>query len=269
MNKKAIAEYVLNPTFVTIIALGIVGLTIFNSVVEIGTSKAYDEKVYATRNALIRDALQALPKDINAQAEITIPEKLGLEIDQHSMRAYFIQPGHTFYYTKSQDYILLDAKFDPEKNNSPLLHYKTGNTIGTISKGLNPNLIPNLLIPYCPETRQYNVQIDKQAILNYGTTPVRLMTGEITIDAVQGTGTKPTLKIYTNTNQEAACHIIQNILQEFPIKGAAIIPVNKELIPSNDPRKASMLIEISGVTITSTSDKAKLASAINKGARNE
>ena len=130
MNKKA-QELTLSPAVVTIFALGVVGLTLLNAIAELGTTKDYDEKVYATRNALIRDALQAVPKDTSVQTEITIPKGLGLEIEQHKARAAYGIEGYTFYYTKNFDYTLLNADFDQKKNNSPLIHYKTGNTIGT------------------------------------------------------------------------------------------------------------------------------------------
>ncbi|MCX6709282.1 MAG: hypothetical protein NTW67_06590 [Candidatus Woesearchaeota archaeon] len=267
MNKKAnIMEIVLSPPFMTVLALGLVGLTIFNAIVEVGTNKAYDEKIFSARNAMTRDALQAISKDTNAIIEIKIPEGMGLEIGQHQARAAFGAAGHTFYYTKSPDYLLLDAEFDPKKNNSPLAHYKIGNTIGTQS-GFKPNLI----IPYCEQkTKPMKIQYEKQEINNIGKIAVKLTSGEMTIYAKEGTG-EPVVKIYTNSEdgQKIACYIIQNIAEKFPIKGGAPIPVNTQLIPDTDSRNLQsdqMLVEIS-LPINTPADKAKFATAIYDGVK--
>ena len=123
-----------------------------------------------------------------------------------------------------------------------------------------------MIIPYCPpKTKQMKIQHEKQEINNYGKTPIKMTSGDLTIYAKETTG-EPIVKIYTNSEdgQQIACYIIQNLAEKFPIKGGAPILVNTKLTPSKDDRNVEnneMLIEL-GLPLTAPAEKAKFATAV-------
>ena len=277
MNKKAVIDITLTPILYAALILAF-AIPMGNAIYQIGTSRAFDEKSYAIKNGLVREGLQAMPKDTNAKVEVTVPQDFGFEFDKHTTRAYYKSgQGYTYYNTHTPAYRMIPASFNPTASNSPLLHYKNGNVIGIASLGQNPQFSLNTLIPYCeppPPNKKLKATFDKKAILNYGSTPVQLASGEVNIKARTGSATKPLLKIYVSNKEGAhiACHIIQKILADFPtIEGAAPIPVNTQLLPKTDERSqltgTSLLIELSGINLDTPKDKSKFAEAVYEGVK--
>jgi len=277
-------DIVLSPLFVTVVALGLVGLTMFNAINELGTSKVYDEKFYAVRNGLVRDAIQSIPKDTNLQVEVTIPDGFGFEFKKHYSRVYHRKDeGYKFYNTHSIPYKFTSTSFKsgterkPEKNN-PLIHYRIGNRIGIESLGQNPSFKPDLRIPYCEKSdKRLRVSFEegRKNILDFSSVPVKLVEGDVSIFVQSGNNPQPILKIYVSPTSESAhiaCFIIQNMFEVFPqLKGAASIPVNVDLVPNTDFRKqltgTSILLELSGITVDTSSKKAALSGAVFSGVR--
>ncbi len=234
MNKKAnIMDIVLTPTFVTIVALGIVLLTLINAIYGITSSLEFERRFYAVDTALLLESLMALPKEANVAIDYSWPINFGLNITAHKVRVYG-GGEKEFEYTVDPLYAVLYKDFKPSKENSELTFYKTGNIIGIERK----KDLPDISGYYCERQTmpKLNAVIDYHATIE--TTPTTIMTGDATISAqLNPTGDK-LVKIYINPtpqSEQLACLMAQTFKRETGLQ-TAIIPVNTNFLAVGDPR---------------------------------
>jgi len=266
MNKRAsVMDLVLQPLFVTIVALGIVLLMILSSIYDIQSSTAYEKKFYSADIALLIDSLFALPKDTNLEMEYIFPADFGMTAE-HNTVTILPDEGQNFHFTDDSLYNLVTTSFQPSKSATQLLFYKAGNTVGVDNR---KTFSPNLDSQYCEyaEPRKLKAIVDYRATI--GPTPTLVVTGEALLSARLNPGGETIAKIYINPlseSEQIACLLSREII-EIGIN-TAIIPVNTQLLAADDPRNMlkgatpALFVDIYG---TPDASKAKILQAIKKG----
>ncbi len=267
MNKRAnILDLVLQPLFVTIVALGMVLLMILSSIHDIQSSTAYEKRFYAADAALLIDSLFALPKDANVETKYILPD-FGLKAE-HNTVTILPDERQNFYFTGDSLYSFRAAEF-PEKTGT-LLFYKTGNTVGIEKSSFNPNFN----MPYCePVEGKLKATVDYRATI--GNIPALIIAGDALASIRLNSGGEQIVKIYVNSVKESeqiACYLSREFSDTFGTN-TAVIPVNTQLLAVDDPRimlkgtTPAFFIDIYGIPDDATS-KAKIMQAVKKGVSN-
>ncbi len=264
MNKRAtIMDILLTPTFVTIVALGFVLLTLLGAIYRITSPTEYEENYYAAETALLITAEYALRKDANIAVQHQLEPKFGLNISSHKVKAYTKQSlGAEFLFDESPQYTLIYKTFPPTDIPRRLVFYRTGNKAGVE----NGSIAPNLNTPYCEREilPRLNVEFPRVVIGNQST---NLATGDAIINGRLTPGT-PEVKLYINPRKESeqiACKISQ-LMDAWPV---TIIPVNTKLIAQDNPLKTldttKPAIFIEAYLPDDITTKSKLQEAIRRG----
>jgi len=135
-------DLVLTPAFITVVALGFVGLTILNAAYSVTSSLEYDEKFYSADNGLTIAALYASPKDVNFYTTYDLPVYFGMNVTSHKVTIFGDDGSYqTFFFEESPLYKMKYKDFALEIDK--FIYYKSGNTLGVESKKRNPNFKPD------------------------------------------------------------------------------------------------------------------------------
>jgi len=131
--KRGDIELMIQPLFVIIVALGVVGLTILNATTKIGSDTTYEQKYYSADAALLIDSLYAARKDVNLYYTYPVLTDIGFKIEPNTVTAYTKKDpkGNKFYYTQDTKYVNKYGNFEPGKQ---VIFYRVGNEIGAKEK---------------------------------------------------------------------------------------------------------------------------------------
>lgn len=256
-------DIMLTPTFVIIIAIGIVLISLLGAVYKIGQAEDYTTRFYAMDIALLLDSLQAVPKGINLELEYVLPPQHGLDIEPTKV-TITSSVKKSFYFTEDSYYTAPRVTYPATNESKTYTFYRAGNDIGIMTEGT-----PNLYNYYCEPT-DYHFSIQQtQAIIK--DEPEQLITGGVILTAHQEPG-QDLAKIYINGNpasQHIACTIAKQLstLYTMPV---SIIPVNPAFLPKDDTLstlntlKPALHVAIQGLP-TSTQTRSTITHAINQG----
>jgi|GEM_PF-6692794 len=219
-----VIDLMTSPLFITIVALGLVGLTIFSAITQIGSSTTFEQKSYSADAALLIDSLYAVRKDVNLNYIYLTPENIGFQITPNTIIAYTNKTpeGNKFYYTQDYFYSNTYGNFAPGK---PLIFFKIGNKIGatdTISK------VPDNLPVISCDSELPKFEGILAGIEKIGPTSQQIF-GQTPLVYAQITQGPSELIIYTNNKKYAnalACAIAKSIRnKEINFEGYSIIPI--------------------------------------------
>jgi hypothetical protein len=235
-KKGNVIDLMTSPLFITIVALGIVGLTILNATTKIGSDTTYEQKYYSADAALLIDSLYSVRKDANLHYIYLTPENIGFKIEPHTVTAYTKKDpkGNKFYYTQDTKYVNVPANFDPGKS---LIFYRVGNEIGAKEKiseipKNEPVIICEENLPLINANLADKTQLKTEQIVKLaGPTP--LILSEIKKGPSQ-------LIIYTNNKEYAnnlACHFSKTLREnKIKFEGYSIVPITP-ILAFNDATK--------------------------------
>lgn len=236
-RKGAVVDIVLNPLFVTAVALVVIGGFILRNAYTMGEATELQKAIYATDVAFNLDSLYSVRKDVNFFVEYPVLAKFGIKIGPKLVTVYETKPedGKIFWFNEDRGYDFVYGEFKPKRKTPAIRFFKEGNKLGVLKRARI-----NFATPMCEErlhTKRTAVA-DYTVLASLGQQPVDIVTGEvlITADASQGI---PSLTIYVNSNPESAqmaCEIAQELFKTLPLKEYAIMPLNPELLGKDDTR---------------------------------
>lgn len=232
-KKGNVVDLMTSPLFITIVALGIVGLTILNATTKIGADTTYEQKYYSADAALLIDSLYSVRKDANLHYIYLTPENIGFKIEPHTVTAYTkdAPEGNKFYYTQDTKYVNEYRNFAP--GISPIF-YRIGNQIGVKEKISDipknePVIICEEDLPAINANLVDRTQLKTEQIVKLaGPTP--LIFTEIKKGPSQ-------LIIYTNSKEYAnnlACHFSKKLRENrISFEGYSVVPITAILAFNN------------------------------------
>lgn len=268
MNKRAnVMDLVLQPLFVTIVALGIVLLILLSSINDIKSSTTYEKKFYSADMALLIESMFALPKDINAEMKYSFPAEFGMTVENNAVKI-LPEEAKLFYFTEDPLYRLQTISLQPSKIATTLLFYKAGNNVGIDNRA---SFSPNPNSQYCEyPAPSLKLTVDYRATIS--DKPTLIVTGDALLSARLNTSGEAIAKIYISPvkgSEQIACIISQEIINNIGIN-TAIIPVNTQLLSADDARimlqgaAPALYIDIHGIP-EDASSKSKILQAVRKG----
>jgi len=235
-KKGNVVDLMTSPLFITIVALGIVGLTILNATTKIGSDTTYEQKYYSADAALLIDSIYSVRKDANLYYIYLTPENIGFKIEPHTVTAYTkdASEGNKFYYTQDNKYVNNYGNFEP---GTSLLFYRVENQIGMTDKISNipknePVIICEEELPIINANLVDRTQLKTEQTIQL-TGPTPLIFAEIKKGPAQ-------LIIYTNNKEYAnnlACHFSKKLRENrILFDGYSIVPITS-ILAFNDATK--------------------------------
>jgi len=233
-NKRGnVVDLMTHPTFVILVALGLVGIAIIQATTEVGSDTTYEQKYYSADAALLMDSLYAVRKDVNLQYTYLLPSNLGLKIENFKATAYTdLKPkGNSFYFTMDTNYEPIIPITIPI-GKTPIF-YKNGKKIGITDKKINyeQNIICEENLPAIQTSLIEKSKFKTEQKTNM-TGPSPLIIAEITKGPSQ-------LIIYTNNKGYAnnlACHFSKKLRENGVFDGYSIVPIT-EILTFDDTTK--------------------------------
>lgn len=225
------------PLFLTVLALGVVGLSIFNALIQIGSDTTYEQKYYSADVALLMDSLYAVRNDVNLHYIYLTPENIGFKIEPHTVTAYTKETpeGNKFYYTQDNKYVNNYGNFVP---GTPLIFYRVGDQIGVKEK--ISDMPKNEPVIICEENLPIiNVNLVDRTQLK--TEQVVQLTGPTPLTFAEIKKGPSQLIIYTNNKEYAnnlACHFSKKLRENrISFDGYSIVPITPILAFNDETRQ--------------------------------
>ncbi len=238
MNKRGnILDIVLTPTFVTVVALGFVGLTILNAIYGVTSSDEYSGRFYSADVALKIKALYGVPKDVNVFSQYELPEGFGIDVSPNTvMVTASDETRHRFTFEEDVLYDFNHGMFA----NASFVMFKSGNEMGVSANE------PNLNAIYCEPKAYPRLAVDIRRVA-VGSTTEQLVSGGASVFAKLTEGDMVKLYVYPSEESEyLACLVSQEVAKRLDVV-TAIIPINLALSAGEKPlllaSSPSVLIE--------------------------
>lgn len=224
-KKGNLIDLITSPLFVTIVALGLVGLTILNAVAQVGSSTTFEQKHYSADIALLVDTLYSFRKDINIHYKYTPPQTMAFNIEPHTVTAYTDKKenGNKFYYTQDNLYSNSYGEFP---KGTQIVLFRNAQTIGAAKQA------PTFETPTICEEQVFSIQGTIGTAEQITSTPTTIF-GPTPLIMTQLTKGPSQLIIYTNGKPQTdttACHIVKQLLQTgISFSSYTILPINSLL----------------------------------------
>lgn len=235
-KKGNVVDLMTSPLFITIVALGIVGLTILNATTKIGSDTTYEQKYYSADTALLMDSLYAVRKDVNLHYIYSAPKDIGFKFQPNAVTAYTKKDpkGNKFYFTQDNKYNFVPGNFEPGK---PLIFYRMNDEIGV--KDSANSLPKNWPVIICEENLPA-IQTSLIEKSKFKTEQKTNMTGPSPLIIAEITKGSSQLIIYTNNKGYAnnlACHFSKKLMEnKISFEGYSIVPIT-EILAFDDATK--------------------------------
>lgn len=225
-----VIDLMTSPLFVTIVALGLVGLSILQAATQIGTDTTFEQKYYSADAALLIDSFYALRKDLNINYNYFLPSNFGMNVEPSVVTVYTEKTphGNKFYFTQDSRYELTGGNFPPGKKK---VIYRNGINIGVAEFAPTNN-------PLMPCEGELPVIIRQSVdVNNFGENPNTIIGPDplIIFQLVKGPSK---LIIYTNDEGYSdilACRIAHNIKNSgISFEEYAVLPVITNVLSYDD-----------------------------------
>ncbi|MBS3148892.1 hypothetical protein J4219_08495 [Candidatus Woesearchaeota archaeon] len=258
MKKGSIIDIVMQPLFVTMVALGIVLVILLRSVYSIGSSTGFEEQFYAVDAALLIDSIQAVRSDANLEVKYGVP--MGARVTSSK-----VEVASKSFPFSSSNYQLTGGTIGP---NSRIV--RSGSTI---SVSTAPLALP---LPICVDNLDVRgVHSDNLEYLRgMDVSPVDVVTGNIRVRASLNPSQVRALKVYVKDSElskQLGCKIASRLVPKIAgLESVSIVPIYRALLSSSDPKSfdgEGIFIEVSAPSDLSI--KGAIVQSINAEVNNE
>lgn len=224
MKKGTIVDIILEPLFVTMVALGIVLVILLRSVYSIGSSTGFEEQFYAVDAALLIDSIQAVRSDANVEVNYGVPFSAQ------------IKSGEVEVKIKSFPFSLSNYQMSEGTIGSSSRIIRSGSSISVSNAALA------LPLPKCVDSLDVKGVVSDNVpyLRSMDAEPVTVVTGDVTVKAFLKPSELKSLKIYVKDSEKSkqlGCKIASRLAPKIAgLESIAIIPIYPSLLSSSDPK---------------------------------
>jgi len=223
-----------------------------------GSTRNLEKKLMAPDIALFTESVEAVFPTVNLVVDYGLLKGFGARVDSRQVMVYekSIEDSARFYFSQDPNYLLGYRDFAPNTT-SKLRAVKVGHAISLLG---DVDKVPSLVAPYCDKAKTaqtLKVQINKNVDISQGVGTV--VSGDVAVTARARLSDEVQVRVFVNQNPESAyfaCRIVEEVQNEMPLAGFAIIPVNGDLLAHDDPRFAvaqtggvAVFVDVSGPSV--------------------